>query len=149
MEQKPRKKSELLNKKLFLLLALAGTTMALFTLAAFYLTFNVLHQSMEYARTTALLTLIMLEIASAFIFKSFRYVSINTHIVSNKYLIYASLISMIATILIIYSPLNSVFETVPLKITHWVVAAPFPILLILTFDLLKRWNNEKRFWSEE
>lgn len=149
MERKPRKKSQILNKNLFLLLAFAGTMMGLLTLGVFYFTFNILHQPMEYARTTALLALIMLEISAAFIFKSFRYESMSKHTFSNKYLIYASLISMLATVLIIYTPLNGVFETVPLPIINWIIATSFPFLLIIIFDLLKRRNNKERFWLEE
>jgi len=72
MDEKPRKKAGILNKDLFIFLIISGTIMAIFSLLSFYFSFNILGQEGSYARTTALLTLIVLEIAGAFNFRSFR-----------------------------------------------------------------------------
>jgi len=145
MDEKPRKNTSILNKRLITTLIIAGTLMALFVLSTFYVTFNVFGQTTKDARTTALLTLIVLEIASAFNFRSFRKTTLNRSPLVNSYLALASIISLIATFLIIYTPLNKIFETIPLPFVDWIIALGFGFLLILIFDLLKKLNNKKNF----
>lgn len=149
MEERPRKNSELLNKKLFLLLFFAGTLMALIVLTAFYIDFNILGGDVTHSRTVALVVLIALEIAGAFNFRSFRKGVLNRSPLINKYLFYASLISIMATLAIIYTPLNKVFETSPLSLTEWMISIGSAFLLLIIFDVLKNVNNKKHFWSEE
>ena len=67
----------------------------------------------------------------------------------NHYLFYASAISLIATFAIIYSPLNSVFETVPLGINGLLIVVALSLSLALIFDLLKYFNNKKNFFDVE
>jgi Ca2+-transporting ATPase len=143
MDGKPRKKTNIMNKNHFIILIFAGTLMATFVLGTFYFTFNILGQDIEDARTTSLLALIVLEIAGAFNFRSFRKGTLNRSLLTNPYLAIASLISMIATFLIIYSPMNKIFETVPLPLIDWIVAVGFGFLLIVIFDILKKINNKK------
>ncbi len=145
MEEKPRNNAKILNKELILTLIFTGTLMALFVLGVFYFTFNLLGQAAEDARTTALLTLIVLEIAAAFSFRSFRKGTLNRSPFVNPYLVVASVISLAATFLIIHAPLNYVFETVPLPFIDWLFAFGAGILLILIFDVLKRINNGRNF----
>src|SRR3989338_4238572 len=72
MMEPPRKNSEILNKKLFVLLLFTGSLLAVLVLASYFLVFNVLGETHEYSRTVALFSLICLEIVSAFNFRSFR-----------------------------------------------------------------------------
>lgn len=145
MEEKPRKNNKILTKNLLWILIFSGTLMALFVLGTFYFTYNILEQTAKDARTTALLALIVLEVAGAFNFRSFRKTTLNRSPLVNPYLAFASLISLAATFIIIYTPLNKIFETTPLPIIDWVVALGFGFLLILIFDILKRINNKKKF----
>ncbi len=145
MNEKPRRGAKILNANFIILLGFSGFFMALLTLGTFYFTFNILGQTVENARTTALLTLIMLEICGAFNFRSFRKTTLNRSPWVNPYLAIASLISLIATFLIIYTPLNKIFETVPLPFSDWIIASVFGLLLILVFDILKKINNKKNF----
>jgi len=149
MCEKPRKKAEILNRNLVILLAISGIFMTIITLGVFYFTFNVLNQSIESTRTTTLVTLIIVEIANAFNFRSFRKGVLNRSPFVNKSLIYASLISITATILIIYTPLNQIFETVPIPLLDWIVAMGFALLIVLFFDVFKRTNNKKQFLNLE
>ena len=48
MEEKPRKKKEILNKSLIIWLAIAGISMAILTLVVFFVSFNVLHETTEF-----------------------------------------------------------------------------------------------------
>lgn len=144
MNEQPRREARILNRNFILLLAFTGIFMALLTLGVFYFTFNVLGQTPENARTTALLTLIMLEVTGAFNFRSFRKTTLNRSIFVNKYLVIASLVSIIATIAIIYTPLNRIFETIPLPFTDWLFALGAGIFFVLMFDIFKVINNKKK-----
>ena len=149
MEEKPRKKKEILNKSLLIWFGIAGVSMAIMTLSVFFVRFNVLHQTTEFARTTALLSLICLEIANAYNFMSFRHKVSFESLRVNKYLFYASIASIIATIAIIYTPLNKVFGTVPIGITGWLFGIVSAIVIILIFNLLKGLNEKKNFLKLE
>jgi len=149
MDEEPHRKSEILTKNLFILLGFAGTIMALFTLMVFYITYSLFNQPIEYARTSALVTLILVEIAGAFNFRSFRKSVLTRTPFVNKYLFVASVISIIATLLIIYTPLNKIFETAPIGINGWVVAICSALALAAVFDFLKKINRKKKFWKEE
>ncbi|MDO8740042.1 MAG: cation-transporting P-type ATPase [Candidatus Woesearchaeota archaeon] len=149
MMEPPRKNSEILNKKLFILLFFTGSLIAVLVLSSYFLVFNVLGATHEYARTVALFSLIGLEIVSAFNFRSFKKGIFNRGVMVNPYLFYASVISLIATFTIIYSPLNNVFETVPLKIDGLLIAVAISLSLAMIFDVLKYVNNKKKFFDLE
>jgi len=149
MEEKPRKKKEILNKSLIIWLAIAGVAMAIMTLAVFFVSFNILHQTTEFARTTALLSLIFLEIANAYNFMSFRHKVSFESLKVNKYLFYASIISILLTFAVIYTPLNKVFGTVPIGITGWLIGILAAITIVLVFNLLKGLNNKNGFLNLE
>ncbi|MEA3248112.1 MAG: cation-transporting P-type ATPase [Nanoarchaeota archaeon] len=137
MEAKPRKKSEILDKKLVSLILIAGTIMGLVALGVFCFVLFVLKQELVVARTTALLTLIFFEIANAFNFRSFRKRVLNRSPFTNKPLIYATIISILATLLIIYSPLNVAFETAPIGLFDFLLAFMASLSIIIVFDILK------------
>jgi len=144
MSDKPRKNSEILDRKLIVLLIFNGTLMMSFVLLSYFLSFNILGKSAEYSRTVALMTLIFLEITSAFSFRSFRKGVLNRGLLVNPYLFYASAISLIATFVIIYTPLNRLFETVPISIEGFMIGISLSFLLIIIFDALKYINNKKK-----
>ncbi|MEA3515349.1 MAG: cation-transporting P-type ATPase [Nanoarchaeota archaeon] len=137
MRTKPRRESNILNRNLTILLIIAGTIMGILTLGVFYFTLNVLKQDIMIARTTALVTLIFFEIANAFNFRSFRKGILTRSPFVNKYLIYASFISIIATLAIIYTPLNKIFETLPISLFNLLIAFIISFSIVIVFDLLK------------
>jgi P-type Ca2+ transporter type 2C len=147
MEEKPRKDARILTKNLVLLFVFVGALMCLFTLGIFWFTFNFLNQSVGDARTTALVALIFLEIAVAFNFRSFRKGVLNRNPFVNKHLVIASLISILITLAVVYTPLNNIFDTVPIPFVDWMIALGFSILLTFIFDLLKKYNNKKCFFK--
>lgn len=149
MNDGPRKKAEIINKNLIFVIIFAGSLLALLVLSSYFITFNILGNSSEHSRTVALFSLICLEIFSAFNFRSFRKGVLNRSPFVNKYLFYASAISLIATFVIIYSPLNKVFETIPLNIMGFILAISVSLFFIIIFDLLKYINNKKKFFELE
>ncbi|MDP3881385.1 MAG: cation-transporting P-type ATPase [Nanoarchaeota archaeon] len=149
MENPPRRNSEILSKNFMILLIFTGILLTLLVLAAYFITFNYLGQSHEYARTVALFSLISLEIASAFNFRSFRKGVLTRRVLVNPYLFYASAISLGATFLIIYSPLNKIFETVPLSPSGFILPILASIILVAVFDLIKHLNKRNNFLDLE
>ena len=138
MKTKPRKESGILNKRLITILIIAGTIMGIVTLGAFYFTLNVLKQDVAIARTVALTTLIFFQIANAFNFRSFRHPVHKLPIFANKYLVYASVAAILATLLIVYTPLNKIFETAPIAWYYFAAAALVSLTTIIVFDIWKR-----------
>ena len=138
MKTKPRKESNILNKQLIFLLIVAGTIMGAVTLGAFYFTLEVLHQDIAIARTVGLVTLIFFEIANAFNFRSFRHPVHKLDIFANKYLVYASVASVLATLLVVYTLLNKIFETAHIAWYYFAGAALISLTTIIVFDIWKR-----------
>jgi Ca2+-transporting ATPase len=143
METGPRKGAEILNRHLWVLLVLTGVFKAVIVLVIYYFSFNVLGHETAYARTTALVTLILLEIGGAFIFRSFRYKVLTRSVFVNMYLFGASVISVVATLAIIYTPLRAVFGTVPLGLGNWGMAILVTLGFVAVYDGLKEIGGRK------
>lgn len=143
MAEKPRKNKKILNRAHWIWIVIGGVCMAVMTLLVYFIVFNVLGKSTVEARTTALLTLILLEIGGAYNFLSFKKEVGRGTWKTNKYLLGAAALSIIATLMIIYTPLNKVFGTIPLEVLDWIVSLGFMFTFIIIFNLLKRWNNDR------
>jgi P-type Ca2+ transporter type 2C len=140
MDDKPRSNGNILNKELFKLLLVTACSMGFITLLSYFIAFNVFGFSYEISRTIALLTLILVEIATAFSFRSFRKMTLNRSPFVNKYLVGASILSIFFTLVIIYTPFNKVFETSPLNITGWIIALACSSFVLILNDLIKSTN---------
>ncbi len=114
-----------------------GIIMCATSLLVYYTVFNVWEMSSEYARTVVLVTLIMIEVTIAFAFRSFRKLVLNRSPFVNKYLMTASIGSLVITLGIIYTPLNIVFETVPIGWSGWCLAIILALVLVVVSDLVK------------
>ncbi len=148
MQEKPRKRS-LITKNLIYLILFAGILRTVFVLSMFYLSFNVFGYSAINATTTAFLTLITLEIFGGFSFRSFRKGVFSRSLLTNKYLFYASVFSLISAIIVIYTPLNTIFGLTGLHLKEWIFTIIIGLLFVLIFDILIKINNTTKFWSIE
>lgn len=141
MREKPRKNAQILNKELVFLLLFNGGLMAVMTLAIYFVFFNVFGYGVEVSRTAALAGLILLEIASAFNFRSFRKKVLTRSLFVNRYLAIASVISFVAMIFIIYNSwAGKIFETVPLSIDKWLILALPALTILIIYDGLKEYS---------
>lgn len=140
MEEKPRKDTKILNKSLVLLVLFNGSLMAVFTLGIYFVFYNILGQGIEVSRTAALVGLILLEIASAFNFRSFRKKTLSRSPFVNVYLFGASLISLFATLVILYTGVSKLFETAPINFYSWMVLLIPVILILLIYDVIKDYS---------
>ncbi|MBW6442379.1 cation-transporting P-type ATPase [Patescibacteria group bacterium] len=149
MSVKPRSKSNIITKPLFRILILAGLIICIGSLFVFYYTHEIVGEPENVARTTTFVTMVLFGITNAYNFRSFRKLTCNRSPFVNKPLVYASLIVLFGTLLIVYNPfLNSIFETVPIHLNYWVLAILVSLSVILIFDILKYLNNKKHFWTE-
>jgi Ca2+-transporting ATPase len=141
LRAKPRKKSEIIDRSLVALILTTGVIMATLSLITYYISFNILNQTSAFARTEALVSLILIEIATAFIFRSFRKPVLTRSPFANKYLVVASLLSLLATLAIVYTPLNTLFEVVPITLSGWIVAVAAGLTIISIYDIGKEINK--------
>lgn len=149
MDARPRKNNSVLTKHLLWVTIGTGMLLALFVLAVFYISYNALGYNATTARTVALVTLICLEIASAFNFRSFRKGVLTRSIMVNRWLVYASTVSLAATVLIVYTPFGNPFGTTPISGYGWLIAVVASVLLWIIYDVLKVVNNRTRQFEFE
>lgn len=142
MEEKPRKNRGLVNKGLIVWSLIAGLTIGFISLLVYFIIFTVLNEGTAYARTVTLVTLISLEVLNAYNFLSFRRLVSFKSLFANKYLLYATFASFGATLVVVYTPLNKVFQTVPLGWIEWAVALSGAVSIVLLFNVLKLINNK-------
>lgn len=147
LSEQPRKNQEILTKSLIGLLVGSSVVLALMALTANYIAIHWLQYDIVAARTVAMVTLICLEISAAFTFRSFRKGVIGRSLFVNRPLFIASVISMIATLVIIYTPFRGPFETAGIGLVGWGIAISCGVLLILLYDVAKFLNNRYR-WVE-
>lgn len=142
MSEPPRKNEPILTSEFFQVLIVNGVLMGLIAFAVSYLCYNILNLPHETARTTLLVSMILVQIANAFNYRSFRYGVLSRSLLVNKYLVVASIISLFAVLAIVYTPLHVVFETTALKKESWMIALAAGFTIIVLFDLFKLINNK-------
>lgn len=146
MDKPPRRNARILVKNTIIPLVISGVLMAAFSLLAFWVAHDILSRSVSESRTITLVVLILLEIAGAFSFRSFRKPVIGRSPLVNKYLVYASALSLLATLAIVYTPLNRVFETTPLSLAEWLASLAVALSAVVFMDILKIINNRKKYF---
>jgi Ca2+-transporting ATPase len=143
MNQPPRRKadSEIITKPLLIFMLLASIIMTIGAVGMFYYAINILHTSLPVARTIVFATMTLFAVANAYNFRSFRKQVFTRSVFVNKHLFYAAIFSIMSTILVIHTPLNTIFELVPIGINLWLMGIGLAMLLILLFDVIKFFNN--------
>ncbi|MEM4625414.1 MAG: cation-transporting P-type ATPase [Candidatus Pacearchaeota archaeon] len=148
MSHKPRKKSIIITKPILLMLSIAGLTMSVGSLIVFnYLLKN--GTDIETARTITFLTMVFFGITNAFNFRSFRKLTLTRNPFTNKPLVYVSIITIITSILIIYSPLREIIEVTPVPPIFILISLTISLSVIVIFDTIKAINEKYRIWSED
>jgi P-type Ca2+ transporter type 2C len=158
MKLKPRKKqSSIVNKQVAVFMFLIGVVMMIATLGVFYYamvsrgwTFGTpivlrgankspadLILTYDYATTLAFTTLVMLQMFNVLNARNLRKTILSNQLLSNKILWVAIGSSIALQCLVIYSPLNKFFSTVPLGLVDWVIILAASISVIFAGELLK------------
>lgn len=137
MDESPRIGAKILNKVLIRIMVRTGLMMAVAAISAYAISFNLLGHSAAESTTVALVALVLIEVGMAFSYRSFRKMALNRSPFVNKYLAYAALLSIVLTIAIIYTPLNVVFETVPIGYAGWMIAVFLTLVGMVVQDIIK------------
>lgn len=94
-----------------------------------------------YALTMAFTTLVVFELFNAFNAKSESKNAFVSGVFSNKYLIGAVIISLLLQLMVIYTPLSSVFDTVALSLADWVIITAVSFTVVLADAAYKLIRN--------
>jgi Ca2+-transporting ATPase len=138
MNQKPRKSTSLFNKEIAVFTIISALIMGSITLLVFWASLNIFGNDLNTSRTIAFVLLILFEIANAFNFRSLRFGVHELPLGTNKLLLYASILSIIITIIVVYTPLNAAFEgTVPIPPFVWIVCGVISLSVCVVHDLIK------------
>ncbi len=140
MDDQPRSNETILNKRILTLLLTSSIIMATTTLVSYFVAFNIFSYTTDQSRTVALVTLIFIQIIMAFNYRSFRKLTLTRSPFINKYLVVASVGSITATILIIYTPLSKIFETAQFGIHGWLLALTLGFIVLIINDAIKHMN---------
>ena len=117
MHEPPRKKSEpIINKRLYWTIGTVGVVKTIILFATFFLTLY-FTKDHEIARTTIFTGFILYEFVRVAVIKHQEKLSW----FSNKFLLYALIISVLLQIIIIYTPINSIFGIVSMHMTSWTI----------------------------
>lgn len=145
MNFKPRDPKENIITKMF------GIRMVILTIIISILTLSIfrffLSDSLLKAQTMAFTAFVLLEIIAVFIVRAHY----TNKLFSNSYLWGAAFISTILQVLLIYSPLNKVFTTMPLNIIEWSWILGFMTILCIFGIFLNKFMHylEKRMHVNE
>lgn len=122
MLQSPRgSKENIFSHGLLRLILFRGVFIGLTTLGVF-VSIMYLGSGVESARTGAFATLVLTQLIHVFECKSERKSIFEIPILNNKYLIWAVLCSLVMILGVLYIPfLQTVFSTVPLTLTEWMI----------------------------
>ena len=148
-EQKPRANQNIVNKEIFRLIVVTSIMMTMITLGAYNISINYFNHTPKEAQTVALFSLILVEIATAFSFRSFRKLIIGRSIFVNPYLAGTSVVSIILTLLIIYTPLNIYLETTPLSIDIALIPLACFVIGVVLNDIIKIINLKRHSYISE
>src|SRR3989338_8246184 len=113
MKKPPRKKDErIMNREMALAITFSGIVITIGALAMFE---YYLSDGLEKARTIAFTSMVLFEIVRLHVIRSHYKIGI----FSNKWLNLGVISSLMMQLLIIYSPFNVFFDTVPLSLSDW------------------------------
>jgi Ca2+-transporting ATPase len=125
MNKKPREYKKIFDNTMYISIISVGVIMTLSILPIFLISL----QNEAKARTLVLTSLVMMEFIRLQIIRSKYHLSL----FSNKYLLFAVLISVLLQLAIIYTPINTLFSLTPLTLEDWLlVFASFAIFLVLS-----------------
>jgi Ca2+-transporting ATPase len=146
MKRKPRNiREHIITKEDFTVMFLLGIVMT----AGVLIMFRSYLPDIAYARTMAFTTMVIMQMFLVLNFKSLEKPLYRTKIFSNKYLICAIFISIAMHITILYTPLNSVFNVVPLTWMDWLKIIGLSSLLLIFGDVIKIFAGSRLMKKEE
>jgi Ca2+-transporting ATPase len=140
MKNKPRKESSILDH-VWKFIVLAG----ILTFAVKFTIFLITLKSgvpIEEVRSSVLTTVILFELFFVYTCRSENPL-LKEGVFSNKWLNYAVLFSIMAHLILLYTPLAGIFKLVPLTLKDWLFILPFSISGLIIFEIRKYFKKKK------
>ena len=121
MKRKPRKKEEgIINKRLALLIGSIGVKKAGVVIGTFLIALSI-GLGLKEARTVLFTGFIMYEFVRIAVIRYNEKLILSKYWLKNKFLVYALVSSFLLQLFIVYSPLSTLFNTVPLHAKAWLI----------------------------
>jgi len=145
MKKKPLSKKEpLMNAEMKIIIFLVGMLRSLFYFAVF-LYFMSLNLDIAYIRTFVFIAVGVGSLFSVFSLRSFSKPIWSLNPFTNRYLNFATLISVSLLILAVYfSPLQKILQTTPLSLNDWMLILVISVAYIILIELTKFYFIAKR-----
>jgi len=136
MGRPPRSPEEgIITRPMAVKIGYQGALIGLVTLGAFVLELFGLGRGVERARVIAFSASILAQSTHAFNLRSSRYSLFTIGLFSNRFMIYAFVIVILANLAIIYVPfLQPIFATTPLSLADWAVVVGLGLLPLLVIQ---------------
>jgi Ca2+-transporting ATPase len=130
MSRKPRPPSEsIINREMWIRIGIQTVAIAAVTLAAYWIGLGIDRGHTQLAGTMAFVTLSFSELLRAFTARSDHYPLFRIGVFGNVWMVYAVASSLALLLLVIYLPfMQSVFNTIPLTLSHWEVVLPLLVV---------------------
>jgi Ca2+-transporting ATPase len=141
MDRRPRPVSEpVINREMVGGIAVQTVAITAAVLSAFLLARTWYPGDLIRAQTMAFVTLSVSELLRAYTARSEHYSLHQIGILSNKYMQWAVLASLLIILAVVYLPfLNAFFDTEPLGLREWVAMLPLILLPSLVAEINKAW----------
>jgi P-type Ca2+ transporter type 2C len=134
MKRKPRKEKSILDH-IWIFIVIVGIFSLMIKLFMFLYWMNA-GIEIEKVRTFVMTTGIMFELLFVYSCRS-NGPLLKQGIFSNKWLNYAVLFSIIAHMILLYTPLAGIFKLVPLMLNDWLFILPFAFSGLIVFEIVK------------
>lgn len=142
LNEPPRKKEEkILNKELVFFLILIAGLMAVGTIPLFN---HFLHQGVDKARTIAFVSMSFFQLFNLFNMRSLHKSIFKIKVLSNKWVIYAFVVSVVALLCVVYIPfLAKVFQFVSLSLKEMGLVILISSSVLVFGEIYKFFNYKK------
>ncbi len=134
MKRKPLREKSILDN-IWVFIVVVGIFSLLIQLFIFFYALNA-GWAIEKVRTFVMVTGIMFELLFVYSCRS-NTPLLKKGIFSNKWLNYAVLFSILANIVLLYTPLAGIFKLVPLALSDWLFILPFAVSGLVVFEIVK------------
>lgn len=139
MRDKPRNSNApIIDKSMVIAIIIESFTIGLVSLLAFIWGLKTYPDNILMARTITFATLITAELVRAYSSRSERYIIFEIGFFSNKTMVYATGLSFVLMLMVIYIPFMQVaFHTLSIGFSQWAIILTFAILPLIIGELYK------------
>ena len=116
-----------------------GLMLTVGAISSFAISYLVLKTPEDTARTVVFATLVLIQLLHSLNFRSERYSIFSLHSLANRWLLVAIFGSVLLQLGVIYLPFaRSIFRTVPIGLSEWLVVFACSIVPLVIIDLIKK-----------